>query len=210
MKLTKYDHACIVLEEQGQKLIIDPGAWTPAFGDLTNVVAVVITHVHSDHFHPAHVSAIVAANPDAQIFTTEEVNGELANATIAKDGQKVSAGLFNLEFGGDFHSEVHPSVPRPHNASVMVNDVFYYPGDSYTKPSKPVKVLAVPANAPWMKVADSMSFIAEVKPAQCIPTHNGLLSENGNETYNFWLEKASKDSGATFTYLKSGESIEVS
>jgi L-ascorbate metabolism protein UlaG (beta-lactamase superfamily) len=34
MKLTKYTHACIVLEEQGEKLVIDPGGFTPEFGDV--------------------------------------------------------------------------------------------------------------------------------------------------------------------------------
>jgi L-ascorbate metabolism protein UlaG (beta-lactamase superfamily) len=34
MKLTKFQHACIVLEERGKKLIIDPGDSTPGFGNL--------------------------------------------------------------------------------------------------------------------------------------------------------------------------------
>jgi L-ascorbate metabolism protein UlaG (beta-lactamase superfamily) len=211
MKLTKYGHACVVLEERGKKLIIDPGAFTPEFGDVSNVVAVVVTHSHADHFKPEHLETILAASGDAKIFTTPEVTEQFSKprVTAVKAGDDASAGPFTLAFGGEMHQVIHDSAPCPQNISVFVNDELYYPGDSYTMPDQPVKVLAVPTNAPWMKVADSMDYLAAVKPTMCFPTHNGLLSENGVNVYNFWLSKACEESAIEFKYLTPGDSIEI-
>ena len=210
MKLTKYAHACIVLEEQGQKLIIDPGSFTPDIGDTSNVVAVVVTHVHQDHLNKDHLKAIVAANPKVQIFTTTEVKDELGlpNVTIASDGQTQTVGPFTLAFSGEMHANIHSSMAPPHNTAVMVNDLFFYPGDSFTKPNKTVDLLAIPANAPWANIADSMDYLAVVKPKRAIPTHDALLSDIGHKIYNSVLGTTAEANGIEFTPLAPGESIE--
>jgi L-ascorbate metabolism protein UlaG (beta-lactamase superfamily) len=211
MKLTKYEHACVVLEEQGGKLVIDPGGFTAEFGGVENIAAVVVTHVHPDHYNPEHLERIFGANPDVQVFTTQEVADQLGapNVKVVRKGEEVTAGPFTMRFGGELHELIHESMPRPHNISVFVNNVFYYPGDSYTLPDKPVNVLAVPANAPWMKIADSIDYIATVRPERCFPTHNGLLSENGQAVYGFGLKKACEANSVSFEPLMPGESIEL-
>jgi L-ascorbate metabolism protein UlaG (beta-lactamase superfamily) len=211
MKLTKYAHACVVLEEQGKKVVIDPGEWTPEFGDASNVAAVVVTHVHQDHFSPKNLEAIIAANPDVPVFTTTEVAEQFKqpNVKVVQAGQSETVEPFTLRFGGEMHAAIHEYVPVPHNTSVFVNDAFYYPGDSYTMPDKPVKVLAVPANAPWMKVADSMDFIAKIKPERCFLVHDELLSDRGRMVYGFGLSKACEENGVELQQLAPGESLDI-
>ena len=209
MKLTKYGHACVVLEEQGKKLVIDPGVFTDDFGGLDGIVAVVVTHVHPDHFNPQHLDAIFAANPDAKLFSVQEVAEQYAKAAAVHSGQQEASGPFALRFSGEMHELIHDSLPRPHNTAVTVNDAFFYPGDSYTLPDAPVRVLAVPANAPWMKIADSIDYIAHVKPERCLPTHNGLLSEAGHTIYNGGLKRGADAAGAEFVFLRPGESLDI-
>jgi L-ascorbate metabolism protein UlaG (beta-lactamase superfamily) len=211
MKLTKYEHACLVLEDQGKKLIIDPGSFTATFGDLTNVVAVVVTHVHADHYSTEHLEMIISQNPDVQIFTTTEVANKFPRpvTTIVSHNTRAEAGPFGLLFLGDMHKEIHESLSRPHNIGVMVNDTFFYPGDAFTVPEIPVATLAVPANAPWASVRESMDYIAAVKPSLCLPTHDGLLSENGHMVYNASLNHACKLNDVKFQYLQPGDSIEI-
>lgn len=211
MKLTKYAHACVVLQDRDRKLVIDPGGFTPEFGSLDNIVGVVVTHVHPDHFNPRHLQAIFSANPNVPLYTTAEVAAEFKapNVHLASPGEQVAIGPFMVRFGGDLHAFIHQSLPQPHNISVFVNDTFYYPGDSYTMPDKPVTMLAVPANAPWMKAAESMDYIASVKPKRCFPTHNGLLSDNGHKVYNAGLNGACQANGVAFLPLAPGESVEV-
>lgn len=211
MKLTKYGHACVVLEEQGKKVVIDPGAFTPEFGDLSNIVAVVVTHVHGDHFSPEHLQAILSKNPEAKIFTTPEVTEQFdhPNVEIAQAGVEMAAGPFDLRFYGEWHATIHEDFPRLHNIAVLVNDAFFHPGDSYTQPEQPPKVLGVPSNAPWMKVSESMEYIDKIKPEVCVPLHNGLLSETGNNIYNNLLQQTCADNNVMFEYLLPGASIEI-
>jgi len=211
MKVTKYAHACVVLEEQGKKLVIDPGEFTPDFGSLDNIAAVVVTHVHADHWSADHLDRIFAANPGIPFFTTSEVAEQVSYAAtkVVTAGEQAAVGPFTLRFGGEMHATIHESMAVPHNTTVFVNDAFYYPGDSYVLPDKPVTLLALPANAPWSKAAESMDYLAAIKPARCIPTHNGLLSKEGNAVYGFWLSKACKDNGVTFEPLQPGETTDL-
>lgn len=210
MKLTKYGHACIVLEEQGKKLVIDPGEFTESFGDAGNVAAVVVTHVHGDHMEPKHLEAIVAANPGVKVFTTPEAAKEWGDphAQAVKAGEEQAAGPFSLKFYGELHNAVHAEWPQNQNVGVMVNGLFYYPGDSFVKPDGEVKILAVPAGAPWLKTGESINFVKEINPGLFFRTHDGLWNEKGLATTDRWLSMASEKFGPKYQALNPGDSIE--
>jgi L-ascorbate metabolism protein UlaG (beta-lactamase superfamily) len=209
MKLTKYEHACMVIEEAGKRLVIDPGGFTTSFGSLESIAAVVVTHAHADHFSTEHLQAIFSANPHAPLFTTKDVAEQFQqpNVIVVSDGQTETIGPFTLIFSGELHARISQNTPKLYNTAVRVNDVFFYPGDSYTIPKLPVDVLAVPANAPWMRVEESMEFITQTKPKRCFPTHNGLLSEAGNAVYNGALQYAADAADVQFIFLKPGDSL---
>jgi hypothetical protein len=124
-------------------------------------------------------------------------------------GDFYEVGPFTLEFFGDMHQEIHRSIPLIQNVGVFVNDTLYYPGDSYTKPDRPVPVLACPTSAPWLKIGDVMDFVAEVKPKQSFATHNALLSDLGHELNNSRVKLVTEENGGKFSYLKVGESLDV-
>jgi L-ascorbate metabolism protein UlaG (beta-lactamase superfamily) len=211
MKITKYEHACLVVEDNGKRLVVDPGMYAKSLQDYSNIVAVVITHVHSDHFDPKQIGAIASANPNVQIFTTGEVAAELKNhsATVVKAGDTQQAAPFTLQFFGGEHAFIHGSYPKQQNVGVLVNNTLYYPGDSFTRPDVPVKVLAVPADAPWMKVGEAMDFLAEVKAGDVLPTHNIFLSELGSGLTDRLLSSVVQPAGGTYHPLAVGESLEV-
>ena len=209
MKLTKYQHACIVLEEQGQKLVIDPGSWTQ-LDNLAGIAAVVITHIHIDHYNSENIAAIVAANPGVQIFSTQQVADALSDqaVAVAQPGQTVQAGPFTLAFYGGQHATVRPSIPIDQNVGVLVNNVVYYPGDSFVAPEVPVQMLALPVSAPWLKLSEVADFLTAVKPHACFPTHNALLSEIGQNIADMQLGNICQEIGTTYLPLKPGESTE--
>lgn len=215
MKITKYGHACVVLEEQGRKLVIDPGIWTTEFGPLDGIDAVVVTHNHGDHYNPEYLRAIAQANPGIQMFGAQEVVADAAQAGIvvtqAATKQTIQVGPFSLRFYGEMHALIHESFPPvPHNVAVLVNDTFYYAGDSFTTPEgAPVKILAAPASAPWMKIAESVDFITKVRPQICFPTHNALLSDIGQQLADTWLKTACDGIHAEYYSLAPGESFEA-
>jgi L-ascorbate metabolism protein UlaG (beta-lactamase superfamily) len=212
MRITKYQHACVVLEDQGERLVIDPGIYTPTFGGLENIKAVVITHKHADHFDPQHIREIIQSNPDVRIFSVEQVaeSLQMPNVVVVRQGDEHTIGSFRLSFVGSMHAGVHTDWPTTvQNIGVSVNDIFYYAGDSLALPSRPVQILAVPVSYAWVKMSEAMDFVATVKPASCFLTHDNPLSEFGVRTAAGWITKVCEKHDIDFHELKSGESLEV-
>jgi len=210
MKLTKYEHACVVLEEKDQKLIIDPGSFTQSLTDLSNVVALIITHEHMDHFDPTWIEKLQLENPDLLIFAPEgldlEIDDELTHAVTA--GAEHNVGPFDLKFFGGIHAQIHPSIPRPNNIGVLVNGTVYYGGDSFDKPDVQPKVLLTPVSAPWLKMGEVIDYVDAVKPKICVPTHNALNSEIATSLTEVWLKGVCQKHNITFNHLSPGDSID--
>ncbi|MFM6971199.1 MAG: MBL fold metallo-hydrolase [Rhodoluna sp.] len=211
MQITKREHACLILEESGQRIILDPGAYSSPIEGIKSVLAIVITHAHDDHCFEAQLDRILALNPGAMIYGTDEVCKRLENykTTRVHHGDYYEVGPFTLEFFGDMHAEIHSSIPLIQNCGVMFNDKLYYPGDSYTTPDRDVELLACPASAPWLKIGDVMDFIAAVKPKRSFSTHNALLSELGHDLNNGRIKLVTEAGGGTFEYLKPGDKTQV-
>lgn len=211
MKLTKYEHSCVVLEEKGIRLIIDPGEFTKDFGGADNVAAVVVTHVHGDHLNIEHLQAIVAANPQVKVFTTQEVTSQWVSphAVAVKNGMEQSVGPFMLRFYGGLHAEIHSFAPRNQNIGVLVNDAFYYPGDSLDVPDRAITTLALPAGAPWLKTGEAIDCMKTINPKVFFRTHDGLLNDRGLATTDRWYQMASEQFGPAYKPLSPGDSIEL-
>lgn len=210
MILTKYEHACFTLEKDGKLMVVDPGGWTTNLGPLDNVVAVAITHEHSDHLDPSALDAIIARSPDAVIYAHESITSQLSDnfmTTPVAAGETVSATPFSLEFFGGEHAVIHESYPDLANLGVMINDCVYYPGDSFTAPNRPVKVLALPVTAPWMKIAEAMDFVSEVKPKLAFPTHDAIASDAGKQLSDRMIPEFVEKHGGTYQRLV--EPIEI-
>lgn len=181
MKLTKFEHACFVVEQNNQSIIVDPGEFSTDLVIPDNVIAVIITHEHQDHLSEAHLAAIIAKNPEAIIVAHRDITKHLgqysAQTVVANEGIKV--GDFTLEFFGGEHAVIDTAIPVIANLGVMINDILYYPGDSFTLPERPVKVLALPVSAPWMKISEAADFVRALQPELVFPTHDAILSDIG-------------------------------
>lgn len=213
MKLTKYEHSCVVLEDKGQKLVIDPGAFTQSLKDFSNIVALVITHEHPDHFDLAHIEQITRENPDVLIFVPEGLDlkfddtmGGVVHAVSAGDEYEVAP--FDLKFFGGQHALVHKTLPRPANIGLLINKTVYYPGDSFDQPDIQPKILLAPVSAPWLKIGETIDFVDAVKPKVCIPTHNALNSEIANSLTETWLQGVCEKHHIDFKHLSPGSTID--
>ena len=182
MKLTKYQHACMVLQQDDQALVIDPGNFTDDFVLPANVAAVVITHLHPDHCDTEKLQQIISANPDVMVFALSEAS-DAAGVPImqVRPGDTVLAGVFSLEFVGGTHATIHENITPVGNVGVIVNDMLYYPGDSFVYPPRPIRWLAAPISAPWLKVSESIDFINVAIPEYVVPTHDAILSSKGQQ-----------------------------
>ncbi|WP_104126956.1 MBL fold metallo-hydrolase [Cryobacterium sp. Y57] len=216
MKLTKLEHAALIIELAGKKLYIDPGSFTTALSRTAGTVAVVITHEHADHWTPEQLGRIIEMNSDLRIFAPAGVTRAIAafNAdleiTTVQAGDVIGVDPFTLRFFGATHAVIHESIPVIDNVGVLVNDELYYAGDAFTIPEGvEVGTLAVPAAAPWMKISEAMDYIFAIKPKRSFPTHEMLLSRAGKDLSNARFQNVTQLSGGEFFPLEPGDSLDL-
>jgi L-ascorbate metabolism protein UlaG (beta-lactamase superfamily) len=210
MRISKYEHALLVVEQAAAQLVIDPGSYSnlPA---LQNVVAVVFTHLHDDHTSLEHAQTISRNFPAVKMFGTQEVVEKLTGLDVQAvyHGDHYEVGPFQIDFYGDLHQVIHRSIPLVQNVGVMINSRLYYPGDSYTFPEQSVEVLACPTSAPWLRISDVIDFLDLIRPKKCFATHNALLSEQGHALQNNRVQQIVEKHGGEFRYLNVGESWQL-
>lgn len=212
MRITKQEHACLILEVAGKKLVIDPGAYTKALVGLSDVVAIVITHEHADHWTPDQLNRIVERNPDVVIFGPAGVSLAASEfeITVVGNGDRIEAEPFALRFFGDRHAVIHSSIPVIDNVGVLVNDALYYPGDSFTVPEGvAVSALATPVGAPWLKIGDAIDFVLAVRPQRAFATHEMTLSTAGKGLGGDRLRWAVEQVGGEYIALEPGEALDL-
>lgn len=211
MRITKREHACLVIDHDGRQLVIDPGNFTSPLETLDALAAVVVTHEHPDHWTAEHLAQLRSTNPEVPIYGPAGVAAAVEgfDVTVVREGDSVTAGPFALTFHGEKHAVIHSSLPVVDNVGVFVNDLFYYGGDSYTVPPKPVTVLAAPAGAPWLKIGEAMDYVLAVAPRHAFPTHQMTLSPIGQNMANQRLSWATEQDGGEFTVLEPGDQLEV-
>ncbi|MEO5950585.1 MAG: MBL fold metallo-hydrolase [Candidatus Saccharimonadales bacterium] len=209
MILTKYLHACFTVEKDGKLIVVDPGAFSTDFITPGNVLAVIVTHAHGDHFDHDQLEAIIDKNPDAIIIGDDSITSKIDvfETHTVKAGDHMVVGQFELDFTGGEHALIHESIPRATNVGVIINELLYYPGDSFVSPGMAIDTLAIPAGAPWMKTGEAMDFIKAVKPRFAFPTHDVLLSESGKAIADQMLSTIAKSNDIEYRRLE--EPIEI-
>lgn len=183
MRITKFGHACIRIEYDGQVVVVDPGAFTEREA-VEGATAVLITHEHLDHLDVGHLAAT-----DAPVWTIEAVRAQIADADpavaervqVVSPGRQFDAGL-PVTAVGELHAVIHKDLPRFANSGYVV-DVgstrLYHPGDSFTPAGGPVDVLFLPVHAPWSKVSEVADFSRTVGARRSVAVHDGLLNDTG-------------------------------
>lgn len=210
MKLTKYEHACFTVEKDGKLLVVDPGNMTDDLGSPENVVAIVVTHEHGDHFDPAALSALVAHNPEAVIYGPHEVVGQISDTVPAhavKPGEVVNQGPFTLEFSGGEHQKPFRDSPTIANVAVLINNNVYHASDSFVNPGKQVNTLLLPVSGSWMSSQMARDFLFDIKPQLVIPSHDAILSDKGRRQVDKYWPLHCERVGAK--YRRTNEPIEI-
>ncbi len=201
MNIQKFRHACLVLEKDGQSLVVDPGEWSTDFTAPQDVVGVIITHEHGDHLSLEKLKEIIAVNPDAAVYAHADVTKqipEVPTVMVTADETK-QIGHFNVLFTGGDHARILPDRPVCANLGVLVDEgELYYPGDSLVLPGVPVKTLAVPVAAPWLKLSEALDFLTAIRPQEAFATHDAVLSDEGKAVTTAWLTRTAEAIGTTF------------
>ncbi|TFD28942.1 MBL fold metallo-hydrolase [Cryobacterium cryoconiti] len=212
MKLTKLEHAALVLDKGGRRLFVDPGSFTSPLTDTARAAAIVITHEHPDHWTPEQLDRIISMNPDIPIFGPAGVAAAAPDypVTVVAAGDTVVAEPFTLRFFGGTHAVIHETIPVIDNLGVLVDDELYYGGDSFALPEGvTVQTLAVPAGAPWLKISEVMDYVLALAPRRTFPTHEMGLSRGGKDLSNARIKWATEQNGGDFLPLEPNESLDL-
>jgi len=204
MRLTKYGHACVRLEDGDRVLVIDPGTYSEP-ESLSGATAVLITHEHADHIDIDKLKAARAGNPALTVHTHPALAATLGDGVIpVAPGDTFTAAGFSVRAVGGAHAEIIDGLPGCPNLGFIADGV-YHPGDSLFVPAEPVDTLLVPASGPWLKLGEAIEFARAVKPARAFPIHDAMFSDLGLDNFDRWLDMKG---GTDYTRIPLGESAE--
>jgi L-ascorbate metabolism protein UlaG (beta-lactamase superfamily) len=213
MRLTKLGHSCLLVEEGGARLLLDPGTLSGGFEELEGLTAVLFTHQHADHLDKARLRGLLDRNPRARVISdqgsAEPLGQAGAEVEVVADGQELDVGGVGVRVAGRDHAVIHPDIPVVPNVGYLVGGRLFHPGDAFTEPGQPVEVLAVPAAAPWLKLSEPIDYLRAVRPKVAVPVHDLVLSDAGRSIHYRQLEQLGAKGGATLRSLDDGAPAEL-
>jgi L-ascorbate metabolism protein UlaG (beta-lactamase superfamily) len=210
MKCTRFPQACILLEKENHKLVIDPGEHflqTHTLDDLQGVEAVLYTHEHHDHFSAKIAEALVAqgaviyANAAvARLFGTDK-------CTVVSSLDSFAAGGFTVVAYEIPHCRLPSGATVPQNTGYAVDNLLFHPGDSTVAPANlQIPVLAAPIIGPDISFYDAYQLALQLDVRQVIPIHYDLL---GAKPEAFAAMSGGSRAPFSVTILGDGEAAEI-
>ena len=202
MQLTHLGHSAVLVEVGDQRILLDPGNFTDAWHDLTDVDAICVTHQHPDHIDPEHLPALLAANPQAAVLVEPSVPEKvpLEQATPLLADASVTLGPVTIAAVGGLHAVIHRDIPRIGNVGLVISaegePTLFHPGDSLDTIPAGIDVLAAPAYGPWAAMKETVDFVRDVEAASGFLIHDGLLNERG---WQLVFGRLNEMSGTSFT-----------
>jgi L-ascorbate metabolism protein UlaG (beta-lactamase superfamily) len=212
MRITKFGHACVRLEQAGGSVVIDPGVFTSADA-VEGVDAVLVTHEHPDHMGVDNLRAA-----DAPVYTIEAVAARIRDAdeglaervTVVSPGEALEVADMSVRAVGRKHAVIHPSLPTFDNSGFLVEaggTTLFHPGDSFELPGVEVDVLCAPVAGPWLKLAETMDYVRAVAAPRTLAIHDVPASEIGLGMVDQRLSAHLEPVGGTYTRLQPGRDL---
>ena len=185
MIITKIGHSCLIVEENGTKVLVDPGSYAfmenPAgIEQIKSIAAIFISHEHPDHCDLEKLPQILMTNDYPNIYTNEAVAQLLKSNGIKSEilpaGDTVTIKDIAVKAVDCPHGLLPEGVPTPDYIGFVFNETLFHPGDCINpKTEVKAKVLALPIVAPWTATRDAVAFAKKLKPAITFPIHDSIL-----------------------------------
>ena len=211
MKITKFNHSCVLVETEDRVGLFDPGGWSWQSGSfdidkIDRIDRIIITHAHGDHFDPEFLKTVLDKFPQAHLVANEEVQQAVkaAGIDVTMRGQETAcAKPFTAP-----HEGLPTGTPPPANTGFHFKSVFTHPGDSHTF-DESMDVLALPVIAPWGSTVRAVELAKRLKPKHIIPIHDWHHSNEGRQWLYGLLTEVFETEGITFHSLEDGVPIEI-
>jgi L-ascorbate metabolism protein UlaG (beta-lactamase superfamily) len=180
MNLTHLGHACLLVETEHARILVDPGTMS-GFDHVRDLEAVLVTHQHPDHVDLPRLAALLAANPAATLVVDPDTVTALVDLpahVVARPGDRLSFAGTTVDVLGGLHATVYADVPGCTNSAYLFDDgALLHPGDSFFVPDRDIDVLAVAVDGPWLKLAEAVDYVHAVSPRVAVPIHEGETTD---------------------------------
>lgn len=180
MKITKYTHACILVEDNEYVVLFDPGQFTYEskllkLDQLEKLDFVCITHEHFDHFYEPLIREIVSSFPEVIFYTNNSVAEKLSDMG-AKNIRTESDEMFEIRRLE--HQSMAPLAPLPmcENVEIHYRKLISHPGDSHQLQTS-YPILFVPLAGPWGAPIEGVRMADQLKPKVIVPIHDWMWNE---------------------------------
>ena len=172
MRITKYVHSCLLVEDGERVGIIDPGQFSWESGlfsveRLGQLDDIIITHEHPDHMHIPFIQALLATFPKAHLTANPSVVAKLQEQGIMADSESRNG----VELFVIAHEPLAPLGEVPENQGVQYLGRLTHPGDSQHV-SAAKDILALPVTGPWGSLVQAAALGTALKPRFIIPIHD--------------------------------------
>lgn len=177
MHVTRFGHSAVLVEAAGQRVLIDPGAFSsPDVFEVQGLDAIVVTHQHVDHLDRDRIAGLIERNPGAVRLSDPETAALVDGFTAHSDTDVTELGAITITGVGTTHAEILPVIPRVTNTGVLITadgePTLFHPGDAYAYAPEGVDILAAPLSAPWTKISETVDFVRRVDPHVVFPIHD--------------------------------------
>lgn len=208
MKITKYPHSCLLIEEQKDTILIDPGSYTYEekaidLSKISKIDYLLITHSHQDHMSTPLIKEITTRFPQMQIISNDNVRdllkseGLTISTTETKQIKMVEAN----------HGPLFDQTP-PVNIKFDIYNKLTHPGDSLVfKDTR--EILALPIQAPWGSTVWAIDTAMKFRPKTIIPIHDFQWKDDFRKIMYHRLKEFFSKFSIAFMPLESGQTIEI-
>jgi L-ascorbate metabolism protein UlaG (beta-lactamase superfamily) len=207
MKITKFVHACLLVETPERVALFDPGVMSTSVltvDQIDRLDDIFVTHAHQDHIDAEFIAKLVQKFPNVCITTTPEVVAQLKEAGITASAEAPEG----VTFFDSPHESVKPLFSAPQEIGIHYLDTLSHPGDSHSF-HETKAILALPVAAPWGSTIRALNVALELKPQHVLPIHDWHWSDEARQQMYGMFENQLKAQGITFHKLQTGEPVDI-
>lgn len=209
MRISKHVHSCLLIEEKGKVILIDPGNYTYEekaldINSLEKLDYLLITHEHQDHMYIPLIKNVVEKFPRIEIISNLSVK-----KILKLEGIKTSTtGNEFIKISNAPHERLPFGLPTPQNSLFTIFNRLTHPGDSLSF-NKTSNILTLPIQAPWTSLTATIKKAVELRPKVVIPIHDWHWKNNVRKNFYERAKEYLRQFNIDFKGLETGHSIDI-
>lgn len=178
MKVTRFFQSCLLIDDTGARILIDPSAQEKErLSNFGKINAVCYTHEHGDHFDADMAEEFIKAG--VPVYTNESTAKLLkGKSNVVGDGQDFTVGNMNIKVIELPHCPMVDGSPGPQNVGYLINEKLFHPGDGKELSGLQVENLALPLTGPDISMRDAFTMASTLGAKTVVPIHYDYLGAN--------------------------------